>query len=80
MKVNVSQEDSGKASMDTKMRDRFQQRLSPQLFSSGKDRNIYSQCPTVTQIMIGFSFLYDVLIDPKQCCPYETWQVNQGVI
>ena len=26
--------------MDTKMRDRFQQRLSPQLFSSGKNIDI----------------------------------------
>ena len=39
MKVDVFQEDEerrGSVSMDTKMRDRFQQRLSPQLFSSGK--------------------------------------------
>ena len=27
--------------METKMRDRFQQRLSPQLFSSGKNINIF---------------------------------------
>ena len=33
-KVVLFQEDRGR--MDTKMRDRFQQRLSPQLFSSGK--------------------------------------------